>query len=84
MSKQSRDRAADVLILVDQNEPVFPAVAISQFSFAFENPDRERDQVGEIDALAGSLLLFIEVEDLQELTRGLLVYSGTDFSLSRS
>src|SRR5262245_64608442 len=82
--KQCRDRAADVLILVDQNEPVFLAVAVSQFPFAFENPDRERDQVSEIDAVSGGLLLFIEAEDLQELARGLLVYSGIDFSLSRT
>src|SRR5262245_66287119 len=81
MSKQSRDRTADVLILVDQYEPVFLAIAVRQFSFVFENPDRKRDQIGEIDALARGLFLFIKAKDSQELARGLLVQSGTDFGL---
>src|SRR5215510_12262863 len=82
MSKQCRDRTADVLILVDQYEPVFLAIAVRQFPFVFENPDRKRDQIGEIDALARGLLLFIKAKDSQELARGLFVQSGTDFSLS--
>src|SRR4030095_12544572 len=73
MSKQSRDRAADVLILIDQYEPVFLAIAVRQFPFVIENPDRERDQIGEIDALARGLLLFIKTKDSQELARGLIV-----------
>ena len=79
MSKQSRDRAADVLILIDQYEPVFLAVSVRQFPLAFENSDRERDQIGEIDALARGLFFFIEAKDSQELARGLLVQRGTGF-----
>ena len=82
MSKQSRDRAADVLILIDQYEPVFLAVSVRQLPLAFENSDRERDQIGEIDALARGLFFFIEAKDSQELARGLLVQRGTGFSLS--
>src|SRR4030095_7868931 len=84
ISKQSRDRTADVLILVDQYEPVFLAIAVRQFPFVFENPDRKRDQIGEIDALASGLLLFIKSKDSQELARGLLVQSGTDFGLPKA
>ena len=71
MSKQSRDRAAYVLILINQYELVLLPVPVRQFFFTVKNPDRKSDQVGEIDALSSVFFLLVQAKDSQELLGGL-------------